>query len=44
MPEDMKGAPELTIPKEMEGHYEFATACPPEAVEIYSKIWTELMK
>ncbi|MFO1034491.1 MAG: extracellular solute-binding protein [Hyphomicrobiales bacterium] len=44
MPADMKDAPELNIPKEMEGHYEFATACPPEAVEIYTKIWTELMK
>lgn len=42
MPADMKDAPELVIPKEMEGHYEFATACPPEAVEIYTKIWTEL--
>jgi spermidine/putrescine transport system substrate-binding protein len=44
MPADMKDAPELNIPKEMEGHYEFATACPPEAVEIYTKIWTDLMK
>ena len=44
MPADMKDAPELVIPKEMEGRYEFATACPPEATEIYTKIWTELMK
>jgi spermidine/putrescine transport system substrate-binding protein len=44
MPADMKGAPELTIPAEMEGKYQFATACPPEAVEIYTKIWTELLK
>lgn len=44
MPADMKDAPELNIPKEMEGHYEFATACPPEAVEIYTRIWTDLMK
>jgi spermidine/putrescine transport system substrate-binding protein len=44
MPADMKDAPELSIPKDMEGHYEFATACSPEAVEIYTKIWTELMK
>ena len=40
----MKDAPELTIPKEMEGKYEFSTACPPEATEIYTKIWTELLK
>jgi spermidine/putrescine transport system substrate-binding protein len=44
MPADMKDAPELTIPKDMEGHYEFATACAPEVTEIYTKIWTELMK
>jgi spermidine/putrescine transport system substrate-binding protein len=44
MPADMKDAPELVIPKEMEGHYEFSTACSPEATEIYTKIWTELMK
>ena len=44
MPADMKDAPELIIPKAMEGHYEFATACPPEATEIYTKIWTEVMK
>ena len=44
MPADMKDAPELTIPKEMEGRYEFSTACPPEVTEIYTKIWTELMK
>jgi spermidine/putrescine transport system substrate-binding protein len=44
LPADMKDAPELTIPKEMEGHYEFSTACPPEATEIYTKIWTEVLK
>jgi spermidine/putrescine transport system substrate-binding protein len=44
MPADMKDAPELMIPKDMEGKYEFSTACPPEVVEIYTKIWTELMK
>ncbi len=44
MPADMKDAPELIIPKEMEGHYEFSTACPPEATEIYTKIWTEVLK
>jgi spermidine/putrescine transport system substrate-binding protein len=44
MPADMKDAPELTIPKDMEGKYEFSTACPPEVVDIYTKIWTELMK
>jgi spermidine/putrescine transport system substrate-binding protein len=44
MPADMKDAPELNVPAESQPHGEFATACPPEAVEIYTKIWTELMK
>jgi spermidine/putrescine transport system substrate-binding protein len=44
MPADMKDAPELNIPKDMEGHYEFSTACSPEVNDIYTKIWTELMK
>jgi len=44
MPADMKDAPELNIPKDLEGSSSFALACPPEAVEMYTKIWTELMK
>ncbi len=44
MPADMKDAPELTIPADMQANSSFALACPPEAVELYSKIWTELQK
>ena len=44
MPADMKDAPELNVPADALPHGEFATACPPEAVEMYTKIWTDLMK
>ncbi len=44
MPADMKDAPELTLPADSAAYSEFSTACSPEATEIYSKIWTELMK
>ena len=42
MPEDMKGAPELTIPEGSKG--QFVLACPPEVNEIFTKIWTDLLK
>ncbi|MGL4487865.1 MAG: extracellular solute-binding protein [Rhizobiaceae bacterium] len=42
MPADMKGAPELTVPAGVKVHY--SRACPAEAQELYTKIWTELMK
>ncbi len=44
MPADMKDAPELVIPKDLESKATFALACPPESVQLYSKIWTELQK
>jgi spermidine/putrescine transport system substrate-binding protein len=44
MPEDMKDAPEIVIPAEMEGKGKFSLACPPEVTELYTKIWTELQK
>lgn len=44
MPDDMKDAPELTIPADLKASATFALACPPEAVELYTKIWTDLMK
>ena len=43
MPEDMKTAPEIVIPAEFADKGKF-NACPPEAIEIYTKIWTELQK
>ena len=44
MPADMKDAPELSIPADLQASSSFALACPPEAVELYTKIWTELQK
>jgi spermidine/putrescine transport system substrate-binding protein len=44
MPEDMKGAPELTIPPELADKGEFSTICSPKAQEYYTAIWTELLK
>lgn len=43
MPEDMKTAPEIVIPAEFAEKGKF-NVCPPEAIEIYTKIWTELLK
>ena len=43
MPADMKDAPEIVIPAEFASKGTF-NVCPPEAIEIYTKIWTELLK
>ena len=44
MPEDMKNAPEINIPAEFADAGTFSQACPPEANDLYTKIWTELQK
>jgi spermidine/putrescine transport system substrate-binding protein len=44
MPEDMKTAPEVNIPKEFEAAGTFALTCPPEVQELYTAIWTDLTK
>lgn len=44
MPEDMKTAPEIVIPKEFEAVGSFSLACPPEVQDLYTAIWTELTK
>jgi spermidine/putrescine transport system substrate-binding protein len=44
MPEDMKTAPEVVIPKEFESKGHFALACPPEVNDLYTRIWTEVLK
>ncbi len=44
MPEDMKTAPEVNIPEDVMAHGSFTPTCPPEVTEIYTKIWTELLK
>lgn len=44
MPEDMKTAPEINVPKEFASAGVFAPACPPEVQKLYTAIWTELQK
>ncbi|MCB1378583.1 MAG: putrescine/spermidine ABC transporter substrate-binding protein, partial [Alphaproteobacteria bacterium] len=44
MPADMKDAPELVVPKELESAGEFLKPCAPEVTELYTKIWTDLLK
>jgi spermidine/putrescine transport system substrate-binding protein len=44
MPADMKDAPEIVIPAFLEGKTDFGVACPPEVQELYTKIWTDLLK
>jgi spermidine/putrescine transport system substrate-binding protein len=40
----MKDAPELQIPAFLDGKTDFSVACAPEVQEIYTKIWTDLLK
>lgn len=44
MPEDMRGAPELGIPDDMQGKMGFSQACPPDVQALYTAIWTDVMK
>jgi spermidine/putrescine transport system substrate-binding protein len=44
MPEDMKTAPEIVVPKEFEAQGNFSLTCPPEVQELYTAIWTEVTK
>ncbi|QFT92013.1 Putrescine-binding periplasmic protein precursor [Roseovarius sp. THAF9] len=44
MPEDMKTAPEIVVPEDLKAAGRFTTACPAEAQEFYTAIWTELQK
>jgi spermidine/putrescine transport system substrate-binding protein len=44
MPADMKTAHEIVIPADIESKGKFSLACAPEVTELYTKIWTELMK
>jgi spermidine/putrescine transport system substrate-binding protein len=43
-PEDMQGAPEVTIPDDLQAAGEFWPTCPASATELYSRIWTELQR
>ena len=44
MPEDMKTAPEIIVPAEFVAAGRFLPTCPPSATELYTAIWTELVK
>ncbi|MDO6585314.1 extracellular solute-binding protein [Salipiger sp. 1_MG-2023] len=44
MPEDMGEAPEIVIPEELKAAGHFLPPCAPEVNQLYTRIWTELMK
>ncbi|MCF1710314.1 extracellular solute-binding protein [Tabrizicola sp. J26] len=44
MPEDMRNAPEINIPPEFVDKGEFSPACPPEVNDLYTRIWTDVLK
>ncbi len=44
LPEDMQDAPEINVPEELQDAGRFSPACPPEAQEMYTAIWTDLQK
>ena len=44
MPENMKTAPEVNVPEQFKAMGSFSVTCPPEATQLYTKIWTELQK
>ena len=44
MPEDMKTAPEIVTPAQFADKGRFLPPCPPATQQMYTKIWTELMK
>ena len=44
MPAEMKGAPEVEIPAEAHAAGYFLTPCTPEVTELYTRIWTDLLK
>jgi spermidine/putrescine transport system substrate-binding protein len=44
MPEDMKGAPELVVPEEFQKSGALLESCSPEVHDLYTRIWTDLLK
>jgi spermidine/putrescine transport system substrate-binding protein len=44
MPDDMKDAPEIHVPEELQDAGRFSMTCPPEVNELQTAIWTELMR
>lgn len=44
MPADMKTAPEIVVPPDLVSAGQFMVTCPKEALDIYTRIWTDLQK
>ncbi|WP_045392975.1 extracellular solute-binding protein [Falsirhodobacter sp. alg1] len=44
MPEDMKTAPEIVVPEEFASAGRFLPTCPQSATDLYTAIWTDLVK
>jgi spermidine/putrescine transport system substrate-binding protein len=44
MDKELQGAPELTPTPEQTAQGEFMLPCPPEVNELYTKLWTDLLK
>ncbi|MCF3594719.1 extracellular solute-binding protein [Rhodobacteraceae bacterium LMO-12] len=44
MPDDMISAPEIVIPEELKSAGRFSLTCPPSTQQIYTRIWTDLLK
>jgi spermidine/putrescine transport system substrate-binding protein len=44
MPPEMQTAPEIVIPEQFVAAGKFSLTCPPEANDLYTRIWTELQK
>ncbi len=44
LPPEMQTAPEIKVPDEFVKAGEFQLTCPPEANDMYTKIWTDLQK
>jgi spermidine/putrescine transport system substrate-binding protein len=44
MPDDMKTAPEIMVPAEFADKGQFINVCPADVTELYTAIWTEVMK
>ncbi|SDE26181.1 spermidine/putrescine transport system substrate-binding protein [Salipiger thiooxidans] len=44
MPEDMKTARWIVIPKELKAPDVFRSTCPPDVRQICTRIWTDLQK
>ena len=44
MPEDMKAAREIVIPPELADKGRFIAACPPRVTELYTALWTEMLR